>query len=257
MDEIADQSVLKDLSDFQRYVSILLKAESEMGHTGFPRLLLEMTLLRMTTLAPAIPVEELLSRLDSIRGAVSSGTVASPLPQWGRQLSGSPAPLKSPSDAIQKQSSSEIPKKANADTKAADSMYVSSGNKDWQGFVEMLRKEKPMLGTMLEHAYPVVVTSELLEIGFLPGSFEYTTLNSPATLAEITQFAGKFFKADTVVRLKVLHAKDTATNSIADTKIQEAATRDNELSNIARSNPSVQAALEVFGGELLKVEPVN
>ncbi|WP_239027805.1 DNA polymerase III subunit gamma/tau [Geomonas subterranea] len=52
--------------ELQRHLAILLKAEAEMAHAGFPRLILEMALMKMATMAPAIPVQELLTRLDAL-----------------------------------------------------------------------------------------------------------------------------------------------------------------------------------------------
>ncbi len=78
--EIRKQAAPTELDNLQRYLAILLKAESEMSHSTFPRLILEMALLKMATLVPIVPVNEILERLKALEGMGSSGMVASPLP---------------------------------------------------------------------------------------------------------------------------------------------------------------------------------
>ncbi|GAB4293456.1 MAG: hypothetical protein Fur0034_00560 [Desulfuromonadia bacterium] len=53
------------LTDLERMLAILLKAEAEMGQATFPRYHLELALVRMATLVPLLPVDRL---LDMVRG---------------------------------------------------------------------------------------------------------------------------------------------------------------------------------------------
>ena len=71
--EIKATAAAVDLADLQRHLAILLKAESDMAHATFPRLLLEMALIKMASLAPVVPVDEILERLRRLERAASEG----------------------------------------------------------------------------------------------------------------------------------------------------------------------------------------
>ena len=115
-----------------------------------------------------------------------------------------------------------------------------------------------MIGSMLEHARPLIVESGLLELGFQANSFEFKTLNAPETLSELTSLARTHFGAETVVRLKTMNGEgESLPLSLAEKKSREEAERVRSLEEAARTHPAVQAALEVFGGTIGKIEELK
>ena len=52
--------------DLQRWFRILLRGQEELGRTAAPRLVLEMALVEMATLAEMVPVDELVARLEKL-----------------------------------------------------------------------------------------------------------------------------------------------------------------------------------------------
>jgi DNA polymerase-3 subunit gamma/tau len=75
--------------DLQRWFRILLRGQEELGRTAAPRLVLEMALVEMATLADLVPVDELVTRLEKL----AAGGVAqvSPSAPSGGSRSGSAA----------------------------------------------------------------------------------------------------------------------------------------------------------------------
>src|SRR5207244_9062108 len=89
-DEIAEykrQSVLRELIDLQRLFRIARLGDEELAHSSVPRMVLEMTMVRLATADPVIPIDEVLDRL----GEIERGLARSPAP------SPKTAPLASPS----------------------------------------------------------------------------------------------------------------------------------------------------------------
>ena len=70
------------LPELQRHVAILLKAESEMAHSGFARLIMEMALVKMATLAPVVPVNEILEPFKVVAERTADALIASSQPAW-------------------------------------------------------------------------------------------------------------------------------------------------------------------------------
>src|SRR5207244_2138379 len=68
-DEIAEykrQSALRELIDLQRLFRIARLGDEELAHSSVPRMVLEMTMVRLATADPVLPVDEVLARLDEI-----------------------------------------------------------------------------------------------------------------------------------------------------------------------------------------------
>ena len=82
--------------DLQRWFRILLRGQEELARTAVPRLVLEMALVEMATLADMVPVEQLVARLESLAAggggqAGGSGGGSRAGGASGRAPGGSPA----------------------------------------------------------------------------------------------------------------------------------------------------------------------
>jgi DNA polymerase III subunit gamma/tau len=250
------------LGELQRHLAILLKAESEMAHSAFSRLILEMALLKMATLAPVVPVDELLSRLRALEGGTGGGMVASSQPAWeppARPAGTAPRPVargerKESSVAAPSSGSGTSVKEAEPAVPAAS----TSGAGDlWTGFVAHVKQKKPMLASFLEHGHPLKVEPALLELGYPAGSFQLSRLRDPDVTAELQILAQGFFRADTAVRLVSLTEDAAAPPSILEKKSLEHAGRQQKMKELAEHHPLVVAALDIFDGEIGEVAEVK
>jgi len=264
--EIEKLAASATLADLQRHLAILLKAESDMAHATFARLILEMALLKMATLPPVVPVNEILERLKALEGRTGGTAVASPPPSWepsARPPASGPRPpghaakptgpgAESPRPAapVRKEPSPAKPPEAPAEGGSAE------GSDPWSGFVSFVRGKKPMLASFLEHGHPLQVSPALLEIGFPGGSFQLSRLKDPDVTAELQLLAKAFFRGDTGVRLVSLTG-ETAPPSLLEKKSLEDADRKQKMKELVASHPMVAAALDIFGGEVGEVRETD
>lgn len=89
LEEMAHEIPAEDL---QRWFRILLRGQEELGRTAVPRLVLEMALVEMATLADMLPLDELVSRLEKLSAGNTGG--AGPRTsaiQPGSRAAGTPA----------------------------------------------------------------------------------------------------------------------------------------------------------------------
>ncbi len=228
--------------DLQRHMAILLKAESEMGQSGFTRLVLEMALVRMAMLVPVVPVAELLERLKSLECA-SGGA-----PRQGPQPGAAATP---PSQT----DSPPLPQVAELRQNSA-APAVRPAQEGWPAFVALVNREKKRLGAMLENARPLQFTAEAMVLGLPAGSFHYTCMQDSDALAAVAELATRFFGSTPVVTVKPLSgvASDLP-STLQEKKSRLAADRQRELEQCARSNPVISAVLDIFGGEIGAVVP--
>jgi DNA polymerase-3 subunit gamma/tau len=263
--EMRAQAAPADLADLKRHLTILLKAESDMAHTAFTRLVLEMALLKMATLLPVVPVDELLERLKALEERGSGGMIELPPPSRGKSsadrdgVSVPPvmpgtAQAKPAATAMRRQQGPEKP-----DMKEVPATDDVGGAADqWEGFVTFVRKKKPMLASLLEHGHPLLVSTTQLEIGFSAASFQLCRLQDPEAMTELRGLAKAHFRAETGIRLVSLTGEQgDIPATLLEKKSLEEADRFHSIKQAAVSHPMVAAALEIFGGEIAEVSEAD
>lgn len=253
LEELRSQGAGRSASDLQRHLALLLKAEAEMSHASFPRLILEMALIKMATLAPAIPVQELLSRLAALEAAPRS---PQPAPAASRPPETRPQETRPAAKFAQ---DTGRPPAAAAAPAAAAQVPVFAGDAGdlWGSLVSFVKGKKPMLGSELEQLYPVKVSPELLEIGCLNGSFQLRRMQDPERIAELKALALAHFGVATVVKIAVLNeVPSDAPPTLSEKKTLDDARHKAELRSDAEAHPLVAAAVAMFDGEIAGVKEI-
>ena len=241
--EIAEGRALAakgDLQTVQRCIAILLKADGEMAHSSFARLLMEMALIRMATLAPTLPVNELLDRLKALESAPprTAHAAESAPPRYGVE----PKPA-----AV-----SAAPRPTPAPPKEVLSTAAASGARDWQGFVAFVKQKKPILATKLEKGSPIQASGDALQIGFSRGSLELSLLQESENRQQLAELSSSYYGQPVDIKIIPLAADSVdAPLSIAEKKNLDHALKEKAVKDAADSHPLVKAALEVFGGEVV------
>jgi DNA polymerase-3 subunit gamma/tau len=241
--EIAEGRALAakgDLQTVQRCIAILLKADGEMAHSSFARLLMEMALIRMATLAPTLPVNELLDRLKALESAPprTAHAAESAPPRYGVE----PKPA-----AV-----SAAPRPAPAPPKEVLSTAAAAGARDWQGFVAFVKQKKPILATKLEKGSPIQASGDALQIGFSRGSLELSLLQESENRQQLAELSSSYYGQPVDIKIIPLAADSVdAPLSIAEKKNLDHALKEKAVKDAADSHPLVKAALEVFGGEVV------
>jgi len=248
MAEAAAIAVKTDMETIQRCIFILLRADAEMAHSSFTRLLLEMAMIRMASLSPVIPVSELLERIKRIEAAPTSlpaQLAAESLPpRYNAAVTdrGSAAPPKS--------SSQDKPEPA--DTAAAVAAPAPESVKDWQGFVMYVKSKKPMLATKLEKGSPLKAAVGVLHIGYQKGSLELSMLQEPDYQQQLGELAAAYYGLPVSIKILVNSAESgDLPLSIAEKKTVELARQEQAIKEAADKHPLVMAALDIFGGEIV------
>src|SRR6185369_11326361 len=78
LEELKRQAAGFSALEIQRRLTLLIKADGDMAFATFPRLILEMALLKAATLEPVIPIQELLEKIKTLE----TGAVHTPSLPW-------------------------------------------------------------------------------------------------------------------------------------------------------------------------------
>ena len=239
-DELKELKILAEeasLEDLQRIVALLMKTLVELVNSNAPLLTLEMSLVRLATLAPSQDLARLISHIENLE----------------RRLATSPLPAVRP-QATQKAPDAEPPPPKKPEAPVA----TTTDSKGWQGLVDKVKQSRPMLGSVLEHGRPLKLEPPTLEVGYPKGSFMTGQLREEDIRNDLEALATEYF--GTPVKLKVTEVnaetKD-APKSLVETRQEEETDRMRRLREDAMEHPALKLVQEVFHGKIKKVIPID
>jgi len=248
LDELRRQAEDLSIQDIQRRLTLLLKADAEMALASFPRLVLELALLKAATMEPVIPIHELLEKLKVME---TSAVHTPPLP-WD---SGRPAPAsaRQPQDPPKSQQHTRRTEPASPNGAPAGEAERPA-KPSWERFVSFVCGKNPAIGSVLEHGSPLKQERGVMEIGFPEGSYYLVSLQDVESIAEIKALADEFTGEATVVRIVAIgKAVDDTPLSLVEKKKNDHERRQEELRQEVAEHPVIKEALRVFGGAITEI----
>lgn len=242
LNELRRQAEHHEPQAIQRRLTLLIKAEAEMSQASFPRLLLEMALLKMATLQPVLPVQQLIERIKALE------TSAAATPELWRN------PVQQSAPAAKQQASSA---QVHAVQPGPATAAAKPGGGSWERFVAFCLERKPAVGALLEYGSPLHCSPDRIEIGFDEGSYYLTCLQDSDTLQAVRELAAEFNHQPTQLTVKsVVADAGTAPQSLAEKKKHDDEERLSTARREAAEHPLLVASLKVLGGEIVEVKPL-
>ncbi|HXE96668.1 MAG TPA: DNA polymerase III subunit gamma/tau, partial [Dongiaceae bacterium] len=241
LEELQKQSLHVTAVDIQRRLTLFIKAESDMAYASFPRLIVEMALLKASQLAPLVPIQDLIDKIK----ALETAAVHTPALPWETARAAS---------APQPQHSSAPPSPPKSAASAPAQPESAGGPTDWGRFVAFVNEQDRQLGSVLEHGSPLKQEAGLIEIGFPAGSYYLTAAQDAEFIADVQTLACTFTEGSTVIRVKSIETGFTdAPLSLAEKKKSDAEQHLEELKQEVESNPVIKEAKRVFGCSITDV----
>ncbi len=228
--------------DLDRAFQVLLTAEAEVARVPYPKLILEMALIKLATLTPVVAVGELLDRIDELERRLgptaSTGSGSTPAPSTEKPA----APVRREPAARAHSTAAEA-----ADA-VANPLPQPAGEQSWDAFVAFVAKEKVTLLPYLRSSQPSQLDGAVLTLR-VPRGYYYDYLAQREHTQLVEELAQRFFGR--ALRVAV------ATNEVAEPEAAASAALDSPaaLHAAALGNPVVRAAVEIFGGEVQEVKP--
>jgi DNA polymerase-3 subunit gamma/tau len=218
--------------------SLLLKGEEEVAQSTFPRIMLEMTLIRMATLRPILPIDEILKKLEGF-GKTEYPTVK----LIDEKLE----------DLEEGEHSTEVmeemePHTLERTTDPNDSQKetLSGGESQkvreetWKGLVDSTRAKNPILGSFLALGNLVHMSDEKIEIGFEKDSFHYDRMIEKENRSQLELICQEYFQR----KMKVIISPLDQGMVLKGRVVSEAGE--------TAQNPLIQEALRLFNGRIVK-----
>lgn len=248
LEELRRQGGGFSAQEIQRRLTLLLKAETEMAYATFPRLILEIALLKAATLVPVIPIQELLEKVKGFE----TGAVHTPALPWDAARSAAPAAA--PAQRPEPSRNEQAPHPATEVMQPPPSRpKLGGGYADWERFVVFCVEKRPANGSVLEHGSPLKLEQGQMEIGF-PAGYYLNMAQDADFIAEIRTLAQEFTGHETVIRVKAITPETgEPPQSLAEKKKNDNERLMDDLKREVAEHPVINEAGRIFGAAVTEI----
>ena len=242
--------------------SLLLKGEQEIAQSIFPRTMLEMTLIRMATLRPVLPIDEMLKKLEALEsrdlprgGGEKKSSSASGRGIHSEETERAKEQEETPSRKQEKISEAKVFEEKEHLKKEEELGGIPPRiwEETWKGLVDFTRARNPILGSFLALGNLVYLSDEKIEIGFERDSFHYERMLEKENRSQLESICQEYLQKKTKVIVSPLSEgigtkgrvplnKEETTHSELNKRIEK---REEE-------NPIIQEALRLFNGKIVE-----
>ncbi len=229
------------IEELHTMLQVMIRGFEDFARTTYPKLALEVTVLRIVNLPRLASLKELFSRIEALekkygsyrygneRGVPSNSSAYGAETYLGRPLNGSKKEtvIKSKEDCV-----GRVEENATSDM-VGYNLEGGAGGIDWKGLLMFISKKKPSLYAHMEYSRPVFFDGKCLKLDTKKG-IHYDYLSEADTLSILEDVCGSFFKKP--VRVIINDVKDPA---ISDNRVEE-----------GLKKSFVKDVIDVFGGTM-------
>ncbi len=178
---------------------LLLKGEQEIVQSTFPRIMLEMTLIRMATLRSLLPIDEIIEKLERMGGEKDKGET------FKKESSQEMVQTQAKDSPLYKESLKEIGTRDPIPSREGhQGVPISEEGKKlesappfeeetWKELLNFTRGKNPILGSFLSFGTPLHLDGERVEIGFEKDSFHYERILEKPYRNQLESICQEFF----------------------------------------------------------------
>jgi DNA polymerase-3 subunit gamma/tau len=251
------------LDQLNHLFNLLLKGEEEMAQSTFPRTMLEMTLIRMATLRPVLPIEDILKKLNALdkRGDVAGGILrpreessgSEFKPEKEKRTSGvvqdpvQTPPLKPAAELAEMLPPKPVPEELSEKKESAKALEGV-----WSELVDFARARNPVLGAFVAFGELIHVGEEKIEIGFEKDSFHYDRILEIENRRQLEAICRDYLKKEIKLVIAPLGQKERFKGRLNLNAVgpihQEG---EPGIEKGTEKNPIVQEALRLFNGKIV------
>jgi DNA polymerase-3 subunit gamma/tau len=258
------QAEASELDQLNHLFNLLLKGEEEMAQSTFPRTMLEITLIRMASLRPVVPIEDILRRLNALdRGGDVTEEIRRPReksggaefkPEKEERMSGIVRnSVKAPSVKPGVESGEMSPPKPEPEELSEERESAKALEGVWSELVDFARAKNPVLGAFVAFGELIHVGQEKIEIGFEKDSFHYDRILEVENRRQLEAICREYLKKEIKLVIAPLGQKERFKgrlnfNSVG--SIQQEGAPGTEKGT--EENPIVQEALRLFNGKIVE-----
>ena len=231
--ELKEQAERVSSATLQQFLHFLMRGEEEIRKASNPKLVMEMTLLRLIQMPRLMEIDRLIVQVRQLEERLNRGIEL-----------GAP----SPEDREEEQGADVSPYMEPPHEEPPDAPGVADAARgSWKDLVARIREQKPALAGTLERVKVKEISSGRLELDFSGHTFDYELVTERENMALLQTLGREILGPQ--VEISVAGGGREGTSE------RRAATdRQRRLRQKALRHPLVNEALEIFGGQVVEVK---
>ena len=225
--------------DLLRVINVLNDLEYKLKHMSQPLIFFEMTSMKLMEMDSSVSISELLSKSENknIKKKSKSSTTPDDKTITNEKKE----------HTVSKPENDKIEEPVEIKNNSFNIDYIK---KEWGSFIIMITKERPSIGTTLEHSLPTSLVGNklIIEVSGLP-DFSVGNLNRNNQVIE--SFLKDYFKND--VKIKAVMSEDEIKSLTPEISSDDVKVIDKNINLKNDENDNVVSrVIEVFDGEILR-----
>lgn len=258
LDFLKRQAERFQFNQLDHLFNLLLKGEEGVSQSTFPRTMLEITLIRMATLHPVLPIDQILKKLENIEKTYSLTKPTEPLILEENFISTNSNIEFGMNEGFQKtedEGSKEelLEREQEEDEFKVEIRGESMIDKEetWKGLLDFTRAKNPILGAFLSFGNLINLDNDRMEIGFENESFHYDRMLERENHKLLESICSEYLGRKTKIIISAFE-KGNVGNGV---KNQGSSSRNNlnqRMKSESGSNSIIQEALRIFNGRIVE-----
>jgi DNA polymerase-3 subunit gamma/tau len=231
-------------TDLLRMIKAVAELNQNLKRTSDPRILLEMTLMKLLKMESSVNLEEVLSKLDLLKGCNPSPT-GSGGPIMNRSSSGRPSESAKQAGSVEKEHESAPPAQEDSYSTKTEQLSVDEIRRGWNQVLGKVKKTKLSLWSLLKEGEVLNLADDTLTIEFHNGRTFHKKQSERRENSDLIQKAlGDVFSHP--LRLKFeLNEDKNPSSEVPGNAMPSASLRE------AVKDPLVKSILDNFEGEII------
>ena len=251
IEDLTTQGSLVGIDEIQQLFSILAGSEEEIIRSSTPKLVMEMTLVRMAHTRPLLSIDDILCKIDNLERKLlnlnDEGNAATYMPLGKPQFS---------DPSLQTAAIPEI--EHLEDTDDTQPSEIESGIKGsdtketWLNLIGFVRKKRPLLAAILELGQLINMDNGKIDIGLEKNSVFLDSINEPQNKKDLICIFREFFQREMALNISVIVPNSDSASIVE--KNSKGYDRVRKTGEEALNNPIVQDAIKIFGGKVTEIK---
>ena len=231
------------IESLESLFNLMLEETENIQKSFYPQMALELTLIKLSTLERIVPIENIISKIDTLAGTLKPDNVKSARLDEHRV---DYATKKAHAEA--KPEPSETKEEAQPAEQADTEKKTPPGNQSGE-FIEFIKSKKPVLARRLVQANEIVFGDSDIRIICENGSPEADQLRKKESQDILADYAREYFTKDMKIAVEETSSPGKKDN---DNNIKEQKVQNKKKIN---DDPIVKEAEEIFGGRIIDIKP--
>ncbi len=245
IEDLVSQSEEFSLEQIHRLFTILLKSEEDISRSTFPKVIMELALVKMATLRPLVPLDEIMDKLNELESSLTGYSSNMTIGELGGEegpdsQTGVPPISVEEGEEVHLDSAKEMgkedPGKANLE-------------ENWAKLIDYIKAQNPILGSFLRYGRLLRLDDEKIEIGFEKGSFYLEKMSEEGNRKQCEEVCRNFFKKELKIVFRDFAGEMSGTGAEKGEN-EEPTDRERHLRKEAMENPVIREAVKIFDGTI-------